>query len=106
MKVTFPGPMVPMLDGGISFGARLGEQTIACWFSWELLQDVNPALTGATVMEQFNASKIKLLALAEQKILAGQIEDGIVKIGTGDLLAYKRPCGQLAGKTKHRRLSL
>jgi|GEM_PF-5485539 len=36
-------------------------------------------------MEQFNASKIKLLALAEQKILAGQIEDGIVKIGTGDL---------------------
>ena len=85
MKIEFVGPAVPAEDGGISFRAKVDEQTVACKFSMEALQDVNPSLTMAAPIKQFEASQGVLLAIAEKKIRAGKVENGVVRVFTQDL---------------------
>ena len=85
MDIKFPGPAVPAEDGGISYRAKVDGQTVACHFSCEALQDVNPALSNAEAIEQFNASQGHLLSIAEKKIRANQVVNGVVRIFTADV---------------------
>lgn len=85
MNIEFPGPAVPAEDGGISYRAIVDGEIVACKFSWETLQDVDPSLTQSPAIEQFEASISLLLAIAEKKIEEGKIENGIVQIFTKDL---------------------
>ena len=61
MNIEFPGPAVPMQDGGISSKAVVDGETVACWFSMEALQDIDPALTQTQPIDQFEASMSVLL---------------------------------------------
>ena len=85
MKIEFIGPAVGADDGGISFKVLVDGQTVACRFSMEALQDIKPAITTASAADQFEASKSTLLALAEKKISAGMVSNGVVQIFTRDL---------------------
>ena len=85
MTIEFPGPAVPAEDGGISYRAIVDGKTVACKFSTEALQDVNPDLTMSNPADQFESSKARLLEIAERKISAGKIADGVVHIFTRDL---------------------
>ncbi|WP_043359206.1 DUF1488 family protein [Methyloversatilis universalis] len=85
MNVQFPGPAVPMQDGGISYRATVDGVTVACQFTWEALQDVNPEFTLDQPINQFNFSAERLLAIAEKKIRNGGIVNGVVLVNTGDL---------------------
>lgn len=85
MNVQFPGPAVPMQDGGISYRAIVDGATVACQFTWEVLQDVNPELTEEQPINQFNSSADLLRAIADQKIRSGGVVNGIVRVSTSDL---------------------
>ena len=85
MDVQFPGPLVPAQDGGLSVRAIVDGSPIACHFSMEALQDVNPALTEAPPTEQFEASRERLLSIAESKIRSGAIANGVVHVRAGDV---------------------
>ena len=85
MNIEFPGPAVPAEDGGISFRALVDEQTVACKFSREALQDINPDLTMMSPADQFEASKSRLLAVAAKKIRAGMVANSVVQVFTQDL---------------------
>ena len=83
--VEFVGPAVSTDDGGIAYRAKVDGETVSCRFSTECLQDVNPSLRSATLEQQFNASREKLLSIAEEKIRAGGILNGSVWVLTSDL---------------------
>lgn len=85
MNIQFPGPAVPMQDGGISYRATVDGSTVACQFNWEALQDVNPAHTEEQPMNQFHFSQGELLAIAEAKIRAGNVVNGIIHVRESDL---------------------
>lgn len=85
MIIEFPGPAVPAEDGGISYRALVDGKTVACKFSTEALQDVNPDLTMSSSADQFESSMARLLDVAERKIRAGHVVDGVVHIFTRDL---------------------
>jgi hypothetical protein len=74
-----------MQDGGISYRALVGDTTVACWFTWEALQDVNPEFSQETPMNQFLASQDQLLAIARDKILKGHTAGTVVHIGKNDV---------------------
>lgn len=85
MNIEFPGPAVPAEDGGISYRTLVDGETVACKFSTEALQDVNPDLTMSSSAVQFEPSQARLLEVAERKIRAGNLVDGVVHIFTRDL---------------------
>lgn len=85
MNVQFPGPAVPMQGGGISYRATVDGVMVACQFTWEALQDVNPELTLDQPINQFNSSAERLLSIAEKKIRSGGIVNGVVLVSTSDL---------------------
>ncbi len=85
MNIEVPGPAVPAEDGGISYRALVDGETVACKFSTEALQDVNPALTMSSSTVQFESSQARLLEVADRKIRAGHVVDGVVHIFTRDL---------------------
>ncbi|PZU55464.1 MAG: hypothetical protein DI561_02005 [Thauera sp.] len=74
-----------MQDGGISYRATVDGVTVACQFTWEALQDVNPEFTLDQPINQFNFSAERLLAIAEKKIRNGGIVNEVVLVNTGDL---------------------
>jgi len=83
--IEFIGPAVQVSDAGISYRARVDGKYVACHFSPECLEDVDPTLTTETPMSQFESSMSRLLEITEKKIRAGQIDGGIVHIFTADL---------------------
>lgn len=83
--IQFIGPVITTDDGGVAYRATVNHQPVSCQFSAECLQDVNPSLRGATPLQQFDASREKLLSIAEGKIRAGDIEKGLVRVLTIDL---------------------
>lgn len=85
MKIEFPGPAVPIEGNGISFRAMVDGQTVACQFTAEALQDANPDLRSLLPMEQFSANQWRLLSVAEKKLRAGNITQGIVTIFAADI---------------------
>ena len=85
MNIEFSGPAVPAEDAGISFRVLVDGQTVACKFSMEALQDINPDLTMMSPADQFEASKSRLLAVAAKKIRAGMVANSVVQVFTQDL---------------------
>lgn len=85
MKIELKGPAVPADDGGVSFRAYVDEKLVACRFTWEALQDVDPENREADAMSQFEANKDKLLGVAQQMILDGRTAGGVVVIHSSDV---------------------
>jgi len=86
MKIEFIGPPVLSEDGGIFYAAKLEGQTLSCHFSYEALEDVDPDAIQGDAVTLFEKHQLKLLSIAEQKILDGHAHDGQIQIFSNDLL--------------------
>ncbi len=85
MNIDFCGPAVPAQDGGISYRVKIDGETVACEFTMEVLQDIEPSKTDLPAIHQFEASQNSLLDMAQEKISKGLIVNGVVLITTSDL---------------------
>ncbi len=84
MDIYFCGPAVISPEGGVSYRAKVDYRTIFCRISLDALKRVSTDNDLTDPMAQFQASKATLLAIAEQKIKAGQIKDNLVWITMQD----------------------
>ena len=57
-----------------------------CQFSYEALEDIDPDSVLGDPLEHFIRHKLKLLSIAEQKIMKGYSHDGILQIHSNDLV--------------------
>jgi hypothetical protein len=85
MKIEFVGPAYIADDGGIIYPALLDGQKLACHFSYEALDDVEPDGILGDALTHFKNHQLKLLSIAEQKIRGGHAHDGQIQIFTPDL---------------------
>jgi hypothetical protein len=85
MKIEFVGPATIAHDGGVYYPALLDGQPLACHFSYEALDDVEPDEILGDALTHFKNHQLKLLSIAEQKILNGHAYDGKIQIFSSDL---------------------
>lgn len=85
MKIEFIGPGSIAEDGGVNYPALLDSQSLGCHFSYEALDDVEPDSIQGDALEHFKNHQLKLLSIAEQKILGGHSHDGKIQIFSSDL---------------------
>ena len=85
MKIEFIGPASIAIDGGVHYPALLDGQNLACHFSYEALDDVEPDGIQGDALEHFKNHQLKLLSIAEQKTLGGHAHDGSIQIFSADL---------------------
>lgn len=83
--IRFIGPAVTCNFDGISYQAMVNGERVACQFSGELLTDICPPARHQPPLERFKNSKDQLLALAEQKILANGVHNGVIRLSVDDL---------------------
>lgn len=83
MDIFFCGPAVMSPEGGVSYRIKVGDKSMFCRMTLEALRIIDPENGEIDPMSQFQASKTTLLAIAEQKIRKGQIEDTVVWV-TGE----------------------
>lgn len=86
MKIKFVGPASIAQDGGVNYPALLDDQRLACHFSYEALDDVEPDGILGDALEHFKNHQLKLLSIAEKKILSGHAHDGKIQIFSSDLI--------------------
>ena len=86
MKIEFIGPPVLMADKGISYLSKLDGKDLDCQFSYEALEDIDPDSVLGAPLEHFIRHQLKLLSIAEQKIMKGYSHDGILQIHSNDLV--------------------
>lgn len=87
MKIEFIGPASIAQDGGVQYPAKLDGRNLICHFSYEVLEDVDPGSVLGDALEHFAKHQLKLLSIAEQKILGGHAHASQVQIFSNDLLA-------------------
>jgi hypothetical protein len=87
MKIEFIGPAKLMSDRGISYRAKLDSRDIECQFSYESLEDVDPENVFGDPLEHFAKHQLKLLSIAEQKIISGHVHNGVLQISSNDLIS-------------------
>lgn len=85
MKIEFVGPASIADDGGIIYPALLDGQKLACHFSYEALDDVEPDEILGDALMHFKNHQLKLLSIAEQKIRSGHAHDSQIQIFSSDL---------------------
>ena len=85
MKIEFIGPATIASDGGIHYPALLDGKSLICHFSYEALDDVEPDGILGDALAHFRNHQLKLLSIAEQKIMGGHAHDGQIQIFTSDL---------------------
>jgi hypothetical protein len=85
MKIEFVGPANIAIDGGVNYQALLNGKNLACHFTYEALDDVEPDGILGDALEHFKNHQLKLLSIAEQKILGGHAHDGLIQIFSSDL---------------------
>lgn len=85
MNIEFTGPASIAVDGGVEYRAKIDGADIICHFSYELLEDVDPNEILGNPLEQFQNHQLKLLSIAEKKILDGHIHDDRLQVFTNDL---------------------
>lgn len=85
MKIEFVGPAFLAQDGGVQYLAKLDGHDIQCHFSYEALEDVDPESILGDALDHFAKHQLKLLSIAEQKILDGHTHAGKVQIFSNDL---------------------
>lgn len=83
--IKFIGPAQLALDGGVEFLANIDGQDMVCYFSYEVLEDIEPDELMGDVLLHFSKHQLKLLSIAEAKILKGHTHSGRIKIYTNDL---------------------
>ena len=86
MKIEFLGPASLAQDGGVIFPATLDGHPLSCHFSYEVLEDVDPEAVLGDAIEHFARHQLKLLSIAEQKILNGHAHASQIQIYSSDLL--------------------
>jgi hypothetical protein len=86
MKLEFVGPASVLETGDVSYPAMLDGKPLKCTFSYEALQDLDPEGAEKNVLQLFKAHQLKLLSIAEQKILNGHAIDGAVHLFSHDLI--------------------
>jgi hypothetical protein len=86
MKLEFVGPASVLENGDVSYPAMLDGKTLKCSFSYEALQDLDPYGVETNALQLFKNHQLKLLSIAEQKILNGHGIDGAVHLFSHDLI--------------------
>ncbi|MFM1759814.1 MAG: hypothetical protein RLY75_1085 [Pseudomonadota bacterium] len=86
MKLEFVGPASVLTNGDVSYPAMLDSQPFKCSFSYEALQDLDPEGIEKNALQLFKTHQLKLLSIAEQKILNGHAVDGAVHLFSHDLI--------------------
>lgn len=86
MKIEFIGPATLAEDEGVLFPARVDGRIIFCHFSFEALEDIEPDSLQEDSIQQFEAHKLKLLSIAEAKLLKRLSIGDRLSIYTSDLL--------------------
>jgi hypothetical protein len=86
MKLEFVGPASVLETGDVSYPAMLDGKALKCSFSYEALQDLDPDGIETNAMKLFKTHQLKLLSIAEQKILNGYAIDGTVHLFSHDLI--------------------
>ena len=86
MKLEFVGPAVVLENGDVSYSALLDGKPLKCSFSFEALQDLDPDGVETNALQLFENHQLKLLSIAEQKILNGHAVDGAVHLFSHDLI--------------------
>lgn len=85
MKIEFIGPAVRAEDEGVLFLAHVDGRKIQCHFTFEALEDIDPDSLQEDPLEQFEAHKLKLLSIAEDKLLRGLAVADRLSVYTSDL---------------------
>lgn len=85
LVIKFIGPAKLALDGGVDFAAKIDEKDIVCYFSYEVLEDIEPDELMGDALLHFSKHQLKLLSIAENKILKGHAHSGRIEIYTNDL---------------------
>ena len=86
MKLEFIGPAFTLGNGGIAYPALLDGKPLQCSVSYEALQDLDTDGVEASALQLFNNHQLKLLSIAEKKIVNGHAIDGAVHIFSHDLI--------------------
>ena len=85
MDLQFIGPAILGKDSSIEYLAKLDGKDLLCCFSYEVLEDVDTGAIGGEAISLFNRHQLKLLSIAEQKIMNGLAHDGQIHIYSNDL---------------------
>jgi len=86
MRLEFVGPASVLSNGDVSYPVMLDSKPFKCSFSYEALQDLDPEGIEKNALQLFKTHQLKLLSIAEQKILNGHAVDGAVHLFSHDLI--------------------
>ena len=86
MKLEFIGPAAILENGNVSYPALLDGKPLQCSFSYEALQDLDADGIEKNPLQQFERHQLKLLSIAEKKILDGHAVSGAVHLFSHDLV--------------------
>jgi hypothetical protein len=86
MKLEFIGPASILENGDVSYPAMLDGKSLKCTFSYEALQDLDVDGVETNALELFKNHQLKLLSIAEQKILNGHAIEGAIHLFSHDLV--------------------
>ena len=85
MKIEFIGPAVKAEDDGVMFLAKVDGRHVQCHFTFEALEDIDPDTLQIDPLQQFQSHKLKLLSIAESKLLKGLAIKDRLTVYTSDL---------------------
>ena len=85
MRIQFIGPAQKADDDGVLYLAHVDGKEVNCHFTYEAIEDIESDSLQKDALEQFEAHKLKLLSIAEAKILRGLGGSGVVSIYTSDV---------------------
>lgn len=85
MKIEFIGPAVKAKDDGVLFLAKVDGRHVQCHFTYEALEDIEPDSLQEDPLQQFESHKLKLLSIAESKLLKGLAVKDCLSVYTSDL---------------------
>lgn len=85
MNIQFIGPALKAEDDGVIYLAHVDGKEVQCHFTYEAIEDIESDSLQSDPIQQFEAHKLKLLSIAEAKILKGLVSNGVVSIFTNDI---------------------
>ncbi len=86
MNLEFIGPAGVSENGDVVYPAIFKGKPLQCTFSYEALQDLDPDSVEGDSLKLFSNHQLKLLSIAEKKILGGHVVDGAVHLFSHDLI--------------------
>ncbi len=86
MTIEFIGPARLASDGGVEFLAKLDKKDVICYFSYEALEDIDLDVVMGDALAHFSKHQLKLLSIAENKLLHGHAHSGRIEIYSNDLI--------------------